>query len=209
MTEFNGCDKCNRSSLSLLLLRPSPVSLDTQLGLAMDGVNKVKSDLTLMKGLLPTRKPTESRFVLRFLRPGFLHVYYKNPVATAPDWQVFRITNDADLIPESDALFAQKDVDFKCSDKQHNPTGMKLLNIPQAHKVEKIWIAFSANLWSDKLRAKNKENEAVMQPIMLGGASPNTFKPSAADLRLRVLECGIDRWTVSAHEFPFVSLTGR
>ena len=205
MTQFKGCDKCNRSSLSLLLLRPSPVPLDPQVGLGMFGLDKVESDLPLMEGLLPDAKITQSRFALRLLRPGYLHVYYKKPVATAPDWQVFRITSGADLIPEGDPLFAQKDVDFKCSDKQHNPSGLKLLNIPQAHKVKKIWIAFSANQWSKEIRAKNKENPAVMQSIEIAGGSKNTFKPSAENLRLKVLECGIDQWTVGTHDFPFYS----
>ena len=67
---FSGsADTCNPSGLSLLLLRASPIAKDAKL--APLGAEAVKSADALVEGLVPARKPTESRMVLRLLRAGF------------------------------------------------------------------------------------------------------------------------------------------
>jgi hypothetical protein len=206
MTTHIGCDKCKKSSLSLLLLRPSPLGLSA--GTAPYGADKVKSDPTVVEGLLPTKLPTESRFALRMLRAGYLHVYieYKE---SAPAWKVFRVTADSDLLPESDALFAQKDATVTCTNvADHIKAGRKLLTIAQAHTVKGVWIAFSGNLWSDKIKKRNQAKGPAMQEVLLAGGSKNTFAPTAENLKSKVMEFGIEHWagnSAGIQKFKFTS----
>lgn len=207
MTSTQHCDKCHKSALSLLVLRPSPVS--DAVGMAPAGTTAIKSDAALMQGLLPSRPPTESRFVARLLREGYLHVYVHSQPADVPSWQVYRITEDADLIPESSSFFEAKTACVRCINANHNPMGQKLLTIARAHKVTEVWLAYSANLWSDSLRLQNAANPQAMQRILLKGGNANTFSPTEENLKLKVLECGLARWEVEStgiEQFKFTSL---
>jgi hypothetical protein len=208
MATTKGCDVCNKSSLALLLLRPGPVSTD--IGLIAPGSRAVAADAAVVSGLLPARTPTESRYVLRLLRAGYVHVYIATPPAGVPNWLVYRVTDQADLVPEGNALFSQRDQNVACKREGHIPTGMKVLSLPQAHEISEIWIAFSANLWSDKLRAKNKADDEVMQKISLTSCGANSFSPTAAKLKAQVLECALANYTIDGsdqHEFQFNSLS--
>lgn len=203
------CDTCNKSTLSLLLLRPSPIAKTGDL--VPSGATAVASDDAATAGLLPKRLPTESRFALRLLRAGYVHVYIPSPPPGVKNWLVYRVTEQADLVPESSEWFKQQ-ADVACTSNNHNVVGMKLLNIPQAHKVSEIWIAYSANLWNDTLRGKNKANPEVMQMISLAGGSPNTFQPNAANLKGKVLECALAKLSINKatdHDFAFNSMAER
>ncbi|MCW7537004.1 hypothetical protein OOT46_03935 [Aquabacterium sp. A7-Y] len=206
-TAAQGCDTCNKSSLSLLLLRPSPIALRDKL--APVGSSAVESDEAVMSGLLPQRLPTESRFVLRLLRAGYVHVYIPAPPPGVKNWLVFRVTSDADLVPEGNAYFGAPDTSIACkrTDK-HNVMGMKLLNIPQAHRISDLWIAYSANLWNDTLRHRNKANPRAMQQVSLGGGSNNTFQPTVSQLRSKVLEAALTRSSIGV-DYRFISVADR
>ena len=206
-TPADTCDTCHKSTLSLLLLRPSPVAKAAPLKAA--GSDSVASDAGLMSGLLPARLPTESRFALRLLRAGYVHVYIPAPPPGMKHWLVYRVTGQADLIAEKNPQFGDPAAGIACTRKIHNPSGPKLLDIPQAHKIPEIWIAYSANLWSDTLRNKNKANPKAMQKISVAGGAPNTFKPTVDNLKSKVLECALPRLTVAGatdHDFAFNSL---
>lgn len=207
----NSCHACQKSSLSLLLLRPSPIPKGPDLRLA--GGDAIQTDAAVLTGVVPTRAPTESRFGLRLLREGYVHVYIPAPPPRVKHWQVFRVTAQADLIPESNPLFAQPGKSVACNEKHHNPTGLKLLELPQAHAIKgSIWIAYSANLWNDALRKKNAGNKAAMQEIKLSGGSPNSFKPTQDALKSKVIECALERYLIggaNTHDFPFNSLASQ
>lgn len=98
MTTTQGCNTCNKSTLSLLLLRPSPVAKMREL--TLPGAEAVASDAAVMAGLLPARLPTESRFALRLLRAGYVHVYIPIPPAGVKNWLVYRVTEQADLVEQ-------------------------------------------------------------------------------------------------------------
>jgi hypothetical protein len=207
MSIANGCDTCNKSTLSFLFLRPSPIAKAGQL--VPPGSARVISDDALTGGLLPERLPTESRFALRLLRAGYVHVYIPAPPPGMKHWQVYRVTDQADLVSQDSVWFKQPTASIVCPRPDHNAMGLKLLHLPQAHKIKEIWIAYSANLWNDTLRAKNGANPKVMQQVVLTGSSPNTFKPTADMLKSRVLECALTQLTVDKaadHDFPFVSV---
>jgi hypothetical protein len=202
------CELCNKSTLSLLLLRPSPIS--TKNPVKPDGTDAVASDPAVMADLLPKREPTESRFVLRLLRAGYVHVYLPSPPAGMKNWMVYRVTDQADLYPDNLPLFVPAQGDIPCAREGHNTTGAKLLHLPRAHQIKELWIAYSANLWGDKLKAQNQANPKTMQRIVLSGGSPNTFKPTVANLKSKVLECALPQLTVGPskdQDFPFNSVS--
>lgn len=197
----SGCEQCRKSSLSLLLLRPSPVAHSASLSPANTAA--VVSDPALTKGLAPSCLPTESRLVLRLLRPGFVHVYIAAPPpALNKNWLTFRVTEDADIVPDDRPLFKQPGACVACVRPEHNKVGLKVLTLPHAHKIEEVSLAFSANLWSPSIRAKNAANPEVMQKIVMGGSSPNTFKPTADKLRQHILECKLTQRGVYGNTKP-------
>lgn len=213
MTSTTGCATCNKSSLALLLLRPSPIARVTETpqqgsrpivaDLIPPGSQAIESVAADIAGIMPGTPPTESRIVLRTLRAGYVHIYIETP---SVKWIVYRVTEQGDMVPHEHHLFDAPKEMFKCADKKHNAAGMKLVEIPQAHLTPTIWIAFSANLWNAKLREKNKKSALQMQQINLHGKSSNTFLPSAENLKKKVLECGLKTFLidkVQSHDFPF------
>jgi hypothetical protein len=205
MVTPTGCDICNKSSLSLLLLRPSPVVKIPFAG--APEAPGVAADAASIHGLVP--KITQSRYVLRLLRAGYVHVYIPNPPAGVKSWLVYRVTDEGDLIPEGHALFKQTGTPMTCSRTGHIATGMKIISIPQAHKIPEIWLAFSANLWNARLRNENAGKPAVMQKVSLQSGGPNTFVPTAERLKAQVLECNLTPKQIEAYaksDFPYTSL---
>lgn len=201
-----GCDTCNKSGLSLLLLRPSPIAKTGPL--VPPGSEALQTDTS---GLVPARDLTESRYVLRLLRAGYVHVYIPSPPKGMKEWLVYRVTDNADLVEQSNPVFAQMPPPPACSNTAHNAAGMRLLHIPQAHKIPTVWIAYSANLWNEKLKKQNRANpEAMMEVDLAGGSTPGSFAPTAPTLRGRVLECALMSLSVNKatdHDFQFNSLT--
>jgi len=138
-----GCDACNKSALSLLLLRPSPIAIDPKLApLGAQALHDVKP---LVAGHIPVPSLQESRFTLRLLRAGYVHVYIPNPPPGVKPWMSYRVTEAADLIAQESPLYSQNPQPPACRRIGHNLAGMKLLPVPQAHKIQTLWIAFSAN----------------------------------------------------------------
>jgi hypothetical protein len=217
-TAKTGCEACNKSTLSLLLLRPSPIARDPRL--VPQGATGLADSSGLVGGLVPLATPTESRYALRLLRAGFVHVYIPAPPSGVKPWQVWRVNDAGDLIAQDNPVFAQQPQPPSCGRSGHNVAGMKLLSLPQAHKINTLWIAYSANLWTDVVKAKNAGNSQVMQRIDLQSPGPNTFKPTEAALAARVLECAVSRLRVSSPkadapaqednpQFPFTGLADR
>lgn len=209
-TKTQGCNACNKSSLSILLLRPSPVPTDSELTLA--GSQHIQDPGALISDITPKLAPSQSKTVLRLLRPGFVHVYVPNPPAgvTWPGppqdmpilhpekgetgkWLHFRVSESADLIPQNHPTFAQQPYPPRCATDGHNKMGARLLTIPDAHLFvgasAEIWVAFSPNAWNATLRKQNRANPAAMQKVMLGGAlNAHSFVPTAQALKAKVLE---------------------
>lgn len=217
------CKHCQKSSLSLLLLRPSPLAIDPKLRPA--GADKVAAKTELVTPFVPNGLK-QSKPVLRLLRAGYVHVHLYIPSRdTGKPWHTWRVTDQADMLAEDHPLFATPAVNSVCSRTGHNVSGFKLIQIPDAHDLmgKTIWLAFSANLWSDKLKKQNKANPQVMVPIKLGAVAAPSFQPTAEALKQQVLECNVLNYPVpmcvapigegSAQSnplptFPFNSLAG-
>lgn len=201
----SGCDACNKSGLSLLLLRPSPIAING--ALVPPGTEALQTDTS---GLVPGFELNESRYVLRLLRAGYVHVHIPSPPKGMKEWLVYRVTENADLVEQSDPVFAQTPPPPACSNTAHNAAGMRLLHIPQAHKIPVIWIAYSANLWNEKIRKQNRANpDAMMEVDLAGGSTAGSFVPTAPNLRSRVLECALTNLNINKakdHDFQFNSV---
>lgn len=208
---LESCTDCNKSSFSLLLLRPSPIAKSIESGLIPLGARKVATEKSLIAGLLPERQPTESRAVLRLLREGYVHIYIpKPPKGFKSQWLIYRVMHNGDIIPESNPLFKQNPY-IPCSRKEHNSAGMRLLEIPNAYLLteQTLWIAYSGNLWNENLRTKNAADKDVMQPFVIGGKDANTFQPTEKLLNKYVLECKVSVLNINGrleHQFPFCGL---
>lgn len=207
------CEKCQKSGLSLLLLRPSPIAKSGPL--VPPGTQQVQSDPGLLNGIVPKRAPTESRYVLRLLRAGYVHVHIPSPPPGMKPWLSYRVTEQGDLVAQSETLFKDPKGVVSCNTAGHNASGLKLLHIPQVHKISgPIWIAFSANLWNDKLKAQNAANPKAMQKVdLLAGANPaqHSFKPDIAQLQGKVLECAVSQLRIDGHtehDYAFNAMAG-
>ena len=95
-----GCDVCNKSSLSLLLVRPSPVATNSDLYPL--GSDSATADSALVTRIIPAGL-TESRPVLRLLRAGYVHLF----IPKTNQWRTWRVTEDTDIIEESNEHFSK------------------------------------------------------------------------------------------------------
>ena len=185
------CAACQKSSLSLLLLRPSPLANETALQPA--GASSTQTNLEWVSRFVPAA-PQGSRPVLRLLRAGYVHMY----IPSTELWITHSVTEQGDLVAQGHADFGKSTLE-KCQERHHDVPGYKLLKLPQAHELvgKSIWLAFSANLWSDKLKEQNKENPKAMVQVTIGAPSGSSFKPDDATLKKHLLECNATRWKLS------------
>ncbi|XZG71793.1 T6SS effector BTH_I2691 family protein [Chitinibacteraceae bacterium HSL-7] len=189
------CTYCNKSELSLLLLRPSPIANEKSLQPA--GL-KCSSNPAHVEGLVPTVKM--SRYGLRLLREGFVYVF----IPAQKRWLTYRVTEHGDILEEKNPAFKAA-TQAPCQKAGHNYEGMKLLRLPDAHTLigQAIWIAYSANRWNAKVKQQNAADPKVMQKVVLGQNNPNSFKPDEKALREHVLEAGHSSLTVPKVAAPF------
>lgn len=90
------CKHCQKSSLSLLLLRPSPLAIDPKLRPA--GADKVAAKTELVTPFVPNGLK-QSKPVLRLLRAGYVHLYIPSRDTGKP-WHTWRVTDQADMLAE-------------------------------------------------------------------------------------------------------------
>ena len=208
------CEVCAKSGLSIALFRPSPVAKETALAPVV--ADRLRDASSLVAGLHPGISPTTARPVLRLLRKGYLHVYFEKPPSAGKHWLIYHVTDQAELIPLEMADMINTAGEVVCRREGHNQATLRSLHIPQAHKAGKVWVAFSANLWSDAIKQKNKADPAVMQcidvPAILGGARPaNSFEADAQSLNAYVAECAMPKFKTARggalSRFPFVALS--
>lgn len=210
-TDSNSCPDCNKGSFSLLLLRPSPIAKSRTSGLVPVGAAGIASNPALVDGLVPARKPTESRYVLRLLRAGYVYIYIPEPPpGFNKPWLVWRIMENGDIISQKNPIFGKNPYEA-CARKGHNAVGMKLLEIPQAELLvgQTLWIAYSANLWGETQYKINGANPKVMRQFVIGGENANAFKPTKELLSKYLLECKVRLLNIDGkleHDFPVCGL---
>ncbi len=217
------CKICEHSGLAFIFAYHGAIARDAKL--APIGANQLATHQESVNALgLP--EVEQARYVLRLMRPGYLHIYHETEPAwlakekkiqkkTDPEaghWESFRITNEHALIPEDHPDYATKN-GFQCTQDggSHLLTAVSY-RLPDAHSSGKIWVAFSANRWSSKLRKKNKANTKVMQSIdiaalLVGKLEANMAKPEASWLNKHITEFALTHFRQGSKDpaFPFAN----
>ncbi len=149
------CKICDRAGLSVLLVRPGLVATDA--AFAPKGAAQLETDIATVASLgLPSLR--KSRYVLRMLRSqGFVYVYYTvKPEQVSANWQVFRVAEGGELIPESQARMPI--AKLTCTRNPLHPNDVRTLSIqlpPQnPESAGPMWIGYSMNYWDDAFRAR-------------------------------------------------------
>lgn len=159
---------------------------------------------------------------LRLLRQGYLHVYMPQAAAGTEQWRTYHVDDEANmrLIGPGFVAPAAGTKIPPCQTPGHDAYGQKLITIPNASRMSEVWLAFSANLWSDKLKDQNKANPKAMVKFNPKSGGANTFKPTKEELSKRVLECAMDALRIDGMgdnnalpqavqpSFPFAPLMG-
>lgn len=204
-TSNPNCKYCQKSSLSLLLLRPSPVANHS--ALQAPGASNTRVDPSLVTPFIPAGL-TESRPALRLLRAGYVHLY----IPKADKWMVYSVTDRGELLAQDHPKFGDAKMP-RCNGDGHSAAGFKLLSIPDAHELmgQSIWLAFSANLWNTTLKNKNKANPQAMVEVKLGSVSAPAFAPTAQAIKSQLLEANVLNWRLPklgeiGTAFPFSSM---
>jgi hypothetical protein len=182
------CTHCQKSGLSLLLLRPSPVANHSDL--QAPGSAAAVANAALVQPFIPTGL-TESRPALRLLRAGYVHLY----IPKTNKWMVYSVTDRGELLAQHHPNFGDAKMP-SCRRDGHNAAGFKLLSIPDAHELigQSIWLAFSANLWNTTLKNQNKANPQAMVEVKLGSVAAPAFKPDAQAIKSQLLEANVTEW---------------
>jgi hypothetical protein len=208
------CVACTKSGLPILVLRPSVVALDA--ALAPTSIASLKSPTDVLTKLVPNKALKKTRYALRTMRAGYLYVYYEKPPTPNQHWDIYRVTDDGDLIRRDQPTFNQTG-NVACTRSGHNAMAMKVLHIPNAHTQTTVWLAFSANLWDTTLLARNAANAKVMYPVDIAalvksGRIPDQgFSATADAIGAKVAEYTVESWTPrrsGGNDFPFKSLKG-
>ncbi|MFJ1300612.1 T6SS effector BTH_I2691 family protein [Pseudomonadota bacterium AL_CKDN230030165-1A_HGKHYDSX7] len=190
------CQKCGRSGLPLLLVRPGVVDRRQQDALAT--VTRLYDQTLDADFLRISRKGTVP--VTRLLREGYVYVYYQ----ARGVWDVWRVFPDstykklleqasaAQYAGEADALAADE-AGFVCSRGAANvPANLISLIGPQNQPA--IWIAYADHLWTPEVLQRYAASDSQARPkrmtkidgvalIKQGEKPPNSTVLSAPTLQ--------------------------
>ncbi len=179
------CLTCEAVGLPILFLRHSALAFNESL--APFGARMLEPHEASIKALkLPPLK--YSKYVLRMLRSmqldgqahaGYLHIFHETkPVDHKSPWEVFRVDEAGALIPATQPAFVSVEP-VVCKSKTSHPHDTRVYCVPNADKASGIWVAYSANLWSDKQREANKAKPEVMQRIDISAVRGGNFPDDA------------------------------
>lgn len=148
-----GCMACPTAGLPILPVRYAvvPNSLPGYaLPASCDSPLLDKSDLEKVS-------IKQSKYVLRTLRPGFLYLYYLNPLTKAWTWQCYMVSALGLLreIPLSTKapLFPSE---LPCTNPVHNIKS-SIIALKNPEKITQAYIGYSEHFWSPKTRERYKK----------------------------------------------------
>ena len=141
------CSFCQRQGVPILPLRYAVVPKFLK-GRPDDILGAAPSLGTRLKD----KALAHHKYTVRALRRGFVNVYLGKPGA----WQVYAVTEAGHLrlLPNPDDPDAKTDraLTPQCTSQGHNIPA-SFINIPPRYAKGSIWVAFSNDLWTTKIRA--------------------------------------------------------
>lgn len=174
------CKRCDKTGLSILLVRPTAVANDD--AFAPAGADKLLTHGAVIQSLgLPPL--SQSRYALRLLRQGgYVYVHYPagRPKKLRKSWEVYRVSAQGAMLPEGEFSFENSEA--TCSRKATHPHDLRTICIEDPGQVGTVWIGFSMNWWSDKIKGDVAKDPvaAGMVKVNLGAATqPSGFKAEA------------------------------
>ncbi|MFM9925135.1 T6SS effector BTH_I2691 family protein [Variovorax sp. H27-G14] len=193
------CKKCEKTGLSILLVRPTAIGTDPEI--APQGVAALDTHPGTVKAFALPDLKGKTKYALRLLRrEGYVYVFFpdEKPTGQIKPWQAYRVYDRAALIPEGEFVFQSSE--FACDKKITHPHDVRTICIAEPERIARVWIGFSMNWWSDAIKAQVMENPkaAGMVEVNLTGASPahgfaaeaELLKQHVADYALQSLAHG-------------------
>lgn len=167
------CKKCEKSGLSILLVRPTAVATDPDI--APQGVAALDTRAATVEAFGLPKLEAQSKYALRLLRrEGYVYVFFPNekPEGQIGRWLAYRVHDKGALIPQGEFVF--EDSSFACDKKMTHPHDARTLCIAEPKRIASVWIGFSMNWWSDKLKAQvaRSPKEAGMVSVNLAEKPP-------------------------------------
>jgi hypothetical protein len=167
------CKKCEKSGLSILLVRPTAVATDPEI--APQGAAALATHAPTVDAFALPKLEAKSKYALRLLRrEGYVYVFFPNekPEGQIGRWLAWRVHDKAALMPQGEFVF--EDSSFACDKKITHPHDVRTLCIAEPKRIAKVWIGFSMNWWSDKVKAQVSANlkAAGMVEVDLAGKPP-------------------------------------
>ena len=190
------CKICEKSGLPILLVRPSAVAVDAAFAPPGSAVLETHHGTIAAFGLPALKK---SKYTLRLLRrEGFVYVYYPGakPSGMIKPWEVYKVHDQGALLQQGEFVFEKSD--FACDKKITHPHDVRTICIREPEKVQTVWIGFSMNLWSDKIKGEvigNLKAAGMVEVKLLAGPPANGFKAEAGLIKEHVADYAIQAMT--------------
>lgn len=190
------CKRCDKSGLSILLVRPTAIAKDD--AFAPADANKLLTHDAVIQALgLPEIK--QSRYALRLLRQGgYVYVYYPagKPKKLRKNWEAYRVSAQGAMLPEGEFVFDKTEA--ACSRKATHPHDLRTICIEEPKQVGTVWIGFSMNWWSDKIKrdvAKDPRAAGMVKVDLNSATQPSGFKAEAVLIGQRVADYALADFT--------------
>ncbi|CAN5875873.1 hypothetical protein BH11PSE13_BH11PSE13_13380 [soil metagenome] len=197
------CKRCEKSGLPILLARPSAVAVDRAFAPPGSAVLVPHQGTVAAFGLPALQK---SKYILRLLRrEGFVYVYYPEakPSGMIKPWEVYKVHDQGALLPQGEFVFDESK--FACSKKITHPHDVRTICIREPEVVQKVWIGFSMNWWSDKIKGDvigNLTAAGMVEVNLLAGPPANGFKAGTGLIQQHVADYAIQQMTHAGVDSP-------
>lgn len=183
-----GCMACPTAGLPILPVRYAvvPNSLPGYaLPASCDSPLLDKSDLEKVS-------IKQSKYVLRTLRPGFLYLYYLNPLTKAWTWQCYMVSALGLLreIPLSTKapLFPSE---LPCTNPVHNIKS-SIIALKNPEKITQAYIGYSEHFWSPKTRERYKKETKPRLVEFSPAAWMSSLKQASAVAAAEMEKCVLE-----------------
>lgn len=187
------CKKCEKSGLSILLVRPTAVATDPELAPQGSAALRTHAGTVTAFGLPDLE--ANSKYALRLLRrEGYAYVFFpgEKPAGQVGRWLAYRVHDKAALVQQGE--FAFEDSSFACDKKITHPHDVRTICIADPERIATVWVGFSMNWWSDAIKARVTRSlkASGMVELSLSGKPPaHGFAAEASMLNAHVADYAV------------------